>query len=178
MKKLLLAVTLLLSTATMAHSSHNYSHNDHNRYSEVQPAHNIHKKKNHRLVKVVHSRPIYKEVITYRECRPNRNEHQIDGHKAAIIGGVVGGIIGNRVSSKHKVPHTIGGAVTGAVIGATLNKHRQREPKYCKHVEQRLVGYKNVAYWHGKKIVSISDRPLRKIRVDNRGNERRYAKRY
>ncbi|MGB6020633.1 MAG: glycine zipper 2TM domain-containing protein [Sulfurimonadaceae bacterium] len=182
MKTLLLAVALLLGTSAMANSSHNYYQNDHNRYSEVQPTQKINKKSKHHFVKVLHSRPIYEEVVTYRECRPNHNKHQIDGHKGAIIGGVVGGIIGSRVASKHKLPHTIGGAVTGAIIGATLNRHRQRPAPYCEHVEQRLVGYENIAYWGGRKIVRISERPLQRIRIDRKNgrhpNDLRYAKRY
>ena len=177
MKKLLLAA-LLLGMSAMAHSSLNYNHNAQDRYNDVRPSHHMHQKRKQHFVKVVRSKPIYKEVITYRECRPHHKKYRRDGHQGAIIGGVVGGMIGNRVASKHRVQHTIGGAVTGAIIGATLNKHRQRPVKYCEHVERRLVGYKNIAYWHGKKIVRISDRPLRKIRIDRKHHGRGYARRY
>ncbi|MDA3947326.1 MAG: hypothetical protein PF439_11675 [Helicobacteraceae bacterium] len=175
MKTLLLAVALILSTSAIANGTHNGYQNKNGRYNDVHAVHNIYKKKNRRFVKVAESRPIYKEVITYREC--HNDPHRIERHEGALIGGIVGGIIGNNLASKHKLPHTIGGAVTGAIIGANLNRHRQRRAQYCEYAEQQLVGYKNIAYWRGKKIVRISDKPLHKIHVDRkkRDNDHRYV---
>lgn len=140
MKKLLLAVALLLYTSAMASSGQISS--GHDRYNDLHPPQHMHKKGKRHYVKVVHSSPIYKEVITYRECRHTR----MDQHRGALIGG-------------------------------TLGRHRLHPPKYCEQVQQRIVGYKNIAYWHGRKIVRISERPLRKILIE-RNERHRYAKRY
>ena len=178
MKKLLLAA-LLLGTSVLAHNSHHNNRNDHNnRYGKVHYQKNHHNKRKQHFVKVSHSRPMYENVVTYRVCRPQHRDHRIDRHNGAIVGGVIGGLIGNRVATKHKPLHTVGGAVTGAIIGTQLTRHQLRPSKRCKHVEKRLTGYKNIAYWHGKKIVRISDRPLRKIRIERKQHSRGYAKRY
>ena len=63
----------------------------------------------------------------------------------------------------------IGGAVAGAIIGSALGSRHER-PR-CKYVETKLVGYRNIAYWRGEKIMEISERPLRRIRV---GSQRRH----
>ncbi len=175
MKKLLLAA-LLLGTSVLAHNSH--QNNRHDRYGEVHYQKNHHNKRKQQFVKVSHSRPMYETVATYRECRPHHRDHRMDRHNGAIVGGVIGALIGNRVASDHKPLHTIGGAVTGAIIGAQLTRHQLRPTQRCKHVEKRLTGYKNIAYWHGKKIVRISERPLRKIRIERKQHSRGYAKRY
>lgn len=163
----------------MANNSHNNNRNEHNnRYAKVHYQNNHHNRQKHHFVKVSHSRPMYENVVTYRECRSHHSDHRTDRHNGAIVGGVIGGLIGNRVASNHKPLHTVGGAVTGAIIGSQLTRHQHRPSKRCKHVEKRLTGYKNIAYWHGKKIVRISDRPLRKIRIDKKRHDRGYAKRY
>ena len=173
MKKLLLAL-LLTATSVLAHNSQHDNHDNHDRYGDVQYENRQHNRQKRHFVKVSHSRPIYKKVVTYKECRHSHTQQ----HNGAIVGAVVGGLIGNRVASDHKPLHTVGGAVTGAIIGAQLNRHPSRSSKHCKHVEQRLSGYKNIAYWRGEKIVRISDRPLKRIRIDRKLHGRGYAKRY
>jgi len=113
MKKLLIAVTLLLGLSAMANNSHNinYSHNDKGRYSNPHPSYKTHKKRKPHFVKVVRSKPIYRKV-----------------------------------RSHHK-------------------RH---------HVKRHLVGYKNIAYWHGQKITRISDRPLHKIRIKHQRHTTRH----
>ncbi len=73
-------------------------------------------------------------------------------------------------------PHTqltLTSTVPGAIVHAAFVKTHQRE-QHCKKVVKRFVGYKNVAYWHGRKIIEISQRPLKRVRVDQND---RYAKR-
>lgn len=171
MKKLLLAV-LLLGTSVLAHNSHQNKRYD--RYSEVHYQKNHHNRQKRHSVKVSHSRPIYEKIVTYRECHPHQNVHITSRHNGAIIGG----FIGNRVASNNKPLHTVGGAVTGAIIGSKLTRHQLRPSKRCKHIEKRLTGYKNIVYWHGKKIVRISERPLRKIRIDRERHNQGYTRRY
>ena len=62
-------------------------------------------------------------------------------------------------------------------VHGIVNRHH-RHSKHCREVEQRLVGYKNIAYWHGKKIVRISERPLSMIRIDRKRHNLSYAKRH
>ena len=143
-KRSLITVLLLLGISSAAYGSHNNAHNGHDRYNKVQSSHILHNKRKHRFAKVVRSVPIYKEVITYRNCRPNHRRHLL-----RISKGPVHGI---------------------------LNRHH-RHSKHCREVEQRLVGYKNIAYWHGKKIVRVSDRPLSVIRVHRKRHNLSYAKR-
>ncbi len=161
MKTSLLTVAILLATSLMAGNGPQNSYARHDGYNNPLPSHTTHKKRKHRYVKVISSRPLYKEVITYRDCHSH-----LDGRKGALIGGVVGGLIGNQISTGHKAAHTVGGAVAGAVIGSVFVERHQRPKRHCKRVERELIGYKNIAYWHGQKIVRISDRPLKRIRID------------
>jgi len=145
MKRALLTVLLLLGVSSAAYGSHSNAHNGHGRYNKVQPSHVLHRKHKQRFVKVVRSVPIYKEVITYRNCHRDYRRHLLHMPK-------------------------------GPVHGIVNRQHRHS--KHCREVEQRLVGYKNIAYWRGKKIVRISKRPLSMIRIDRRRNNLSYAKRH
>lgn len=123
---------MILGVSSMAYGSHNNAHNGQNRYNKVQSSHVLHRKHKHHFVKVVRSIPVYKEVVTYRNCHPNHRRELLRASKGPL--------------------------------SIVVNRHH-RHSKHCKHVEQRLTGYKNIAYWRGEKIVRFSDRPLRKIRV-------------
>lgn len=172
MKTLLLTLAVLLGSSAMADS--HYGPGSYGQFERSPSEHRLHQKHKERFVKVAQSRPIYKEVTVYREC-PSRlsRHHNRDG---AVIGAVVGGLIGNSVPAKHKLPHVIGGAVTGAIVGSAITAHPQRRQRLCQHTEQQLVGYRNIAYWRGQKIIQISDRPLNRIQVrDKRIKREHYA---
>ncbi len=139
MKTLLLALLLLLGSASMASPHKGVSYGQY----ELSHGKHLHKQQKQRFVKVVQSRPVYKEVVIYGECRSHPDLH----HR-------------NR----------------GALIGSTISVHPQRPQRYCQYTEQRLVGYRNIAYWHGKKITQFSEKPLRKIAVyDRHPKAARYA---
>ncbi len=163
MKPLLIILMILFGSAAMADE---YDYREGYREGYHDARYDI---KKPRFVKVVRSKPIYKEVVTYRECRPPaRYRHPTThSHEGALIGGLIGGIIGHNLDTDNKGPATVGGAVAGAIIGSKLatGQERHYERPMCKHIETQLVGYKNIAYWRGEKIVKISDRPLRQIRI-------------
>ena len=144
MKTVLLAVSLLLPASAMANGNH--KNDQHERYSQhhVKTVHPQYRKKENRLVRVVSSRQIYKNVTVYRTCPPHAD-----------------------------LRFTLGSNSGSTVFQGTFGKPHKREIQ-CKKSERRLVGYKNVAYWHGRKIVEVSQRPLKWVRVLQ--NER-YAKR-
>jgi len=153
-------LVMVLSTSLIAHSKHRDGYNNHHKHSK-HIKRKYFKKYGH-YVKVIKSRPIYRDVVVYEDYEHYNNYNGI------IIGGVLGGIIGNSIDSNHNVPLTIGGTVVGAVIGSELSHNYNRH----RYVEKELVGYKNIAFYRGKKIVEITDRPLRKIWVRDR--EHRY----
>ncbi|MDX1296094.1 MAG: glycine zipper 2TM domain-containing protein [Sulfurimonadaceae bacterium] len=164
MRRFAIILTLLLSTTLFAHDDYRYGY-DHG-YTDGYYEGRNYKIKKRRFVKVIESIPIYEDVVTYKKCRPHRRHGHVHSPEGALLGGLIGGIIGHHIDSDHRVHTTIGGAVAGAIIGSKIGPtHHYRK---CKQVETRLVGYKNIAYWRGEKIVRISDVPLRKIRIGRR----------
>lgn len=113
----------------------------------------------------------------YYDTRPNPG--------AVILGGVVGGLVGNRVgrrgSRHHRRVATIGGAILGGLIGNNISQSHRRhgDRRYGSHYETKkvcqtryrndnrrvLIGYDNIAYYNGHRIVKFSKRRLRKIPV-------------
>lgn len=133
-------------------------------------------------IRVTHSEPIYENVtkrVPQRLCEPQRlpgsyapgypgdNDVGLD----TVIGAVVGVALGNQVSKGHgrQVAKVLGG-IAGAAIANDM-RHRphhdyeqQRcETRYRVVTERVITGYRNVARYHGEKIVKISNRPLRYI---------------
>lgn len=56
----------------------------------------------------------------------------------------------------------------GVRITSKPKIHPQRSKSRCHYIDKQLVGYKNIAYWHGQRVVRISQRPLRHIVPDRR----------
>ena len=79
MKKLLIAVSLLLGLSAMANNSHNlnYNHNDRDRYSNPHPSYKTHTKGKSHFVNVVHNKPIY------RKARSHHKQHHARRHVVA-----------------------------------------------------------------------------------------------
>jgi uncharacterized protein YcfJ len=143
-------------------------------------------------VQVVKSRAKYDNVIRrtpYEECwdervpvRENRyrNSTQNSGF-GTLIGGVAGGIIGNQVGKgRGKTIATIGGALIGSIVGNNLSQRDQNNNSYSyttyktvrrcsthynERSERKFVGYKNIGYFKGRKIVKYSQRKLDYIPV-------------
>lgn len=142
-------------------------------------------------VRVSHSKPIYKTIekkVPYTKCWteevPRRHYSYRSSHNdnpiGTIIGGVAGGILGNQVGKgRGKTVATIGGALIGSMVGHNLSNQEYRvddsyyttsTEKRCttkyktKYVEE-FIGYKNIAYINGNKIVKITPHKKRYIRV-------------
>ncbi len=142
--------------------------------------------------RVTHSKPIYKTItkrVPYQECwdeevpvQRYENSRYSDSSNplGVIIGGVAGGIIGNQVGKgRGKDIATVGGALIGTMVGHNLSKrdHRRRDSyttyetrqrcstRYTENLEEKFVGYKNVARYKGKKIVKVSNRKLKYIPI-------------
>ncbi len=106
-----------------------------------------------------------------------------DNTAAAVIGGVAGGVLGHQIGKgRGKDVATIGGAILGTLAGQNMANENQyatsqRVPhtryetkrrcttRYSEKRVRNFIGYKNVGYYKGKKIVKYSDRKLRKIPV-------------
>jgi uncharacterized protein YcfJ len=134
------------------------------------------------------------EQIPYQECRDVRVPTQRaysqggtyndnDAIAGSVIGGTIGGVLGHQIGEgRGKDAATIGGAILGTIVGGNMVKSRQSaqqvysEPSYQVKREcvtkyrrsagrQELVGYENIAYYQGRKIVKYSDEPLSYIPV-------------
>ncbi|ADV46153.1 glycine zipper 2TM domain-containing protein [Nitratifractor salsuginis] len=135
----------------------------------------------YRDVPVIRSKPVY-ETVTIRkpyEVCYNRQvpvyRNGIEEPVAALLGGAAGGVLGHQIGKgRGRTAATIGGAVVGAFVGDNLARrqrrvyyrpHRVCETRYRVHGERQLVHYRNVARFHGRRIVKFSSRPLRYIRI-------------
>ncbi len=121
----------------------------------------------------------YQEPTVYR--RP-----QGDTTAGAIIGGVAGGVLGHQIGKgRGKDVATVAGAVLGTLAGENLARRNattyQRRPqriartryenrrrcatRYEEKKVRNFIGYKNIGYFKGRKIVKYSDRRLKRIPV-------------
>ncbi len=137
-------------------------------------------------VTVTSSTPEYQVVIEktpYEECWNERVEvnhiqrsHNLDNVGGSIVGGIIGGVLGHQIGEgKGKDAATIGGAIIGSMMGGNhMNNHshsyeptyqnqRRCVTKYRKTRKREFMGYKNVAYYKGQKIIKYSDTPLKTI---------------
>ncbi len=144
-------------------------------------------------VKVTKSKAKYENVIRrepYQECWDERvpvrrNHHRrhsnTDGF-GTLIGGVAGGILGNQIGKgRGKTVATIGGALIGSIVGNNLSQRdsydgdsyeyttyetrRRCTTHYDEKSEKKFVGYKNIGFYKGRKIVKYSQRKLDYIPV-------------
>ncbi len=135
----------------------------------------------YRDVPVIRSEAIYETVTIkkpYEVCRDRRVaiRRGDDGAPvAALVGGVAGGVLGHQIGEGDgKTAATIGGAVVGALVGESLAREQGRviyqtrricETRYKVRRRRQLMRYKNIARFHGRRIVKYSSRPLSYIRV-------------
>ncbi len=123
--------------------------------------------------------PVTKYKQSYRQPQYRR-----DDTAAAVIGGVAGGILGHQIGKgRGKDVATISGAILGTLAGQNMSVNNQpyrqsyqqayttyETKRHCSthyrenHV-RNFVGYKNVGYFRGKKIVKYSDHKLSRIPV-------------
>ncbi len=144
-----------------------------------------------KYVKVVKHYKIYKtytKEIPYQSCHyesvPVTKTVYVDVYEknpvAPILGGVAGGVIGHQFGGgRGKDLATVVGAIAG---GALANKHygtkHYKKPVTTTVYEQRRVCstyyktkrikkrlWKNIAYYHGRRIVKVSKYYLKKIPI-------------
>ncbi len=142
-------------------------------------------------VDVTNSKAVYERVqkrVPYEECYDKRvpvtyynNDRRGFGLSGeAIVGGIVGGVLGHQIGGGHgKDIATAGGAILGTLVGQNAardnyNSYQTTRYEVKRHCETRytnsrakrvLTGYKNIAYYRGKKIVKFSNRRLSTIAV-------------
>ena len=140
-------------------------------------------------IKVDHSQAVHKQVtqrIPYQECwdehvpvyRDERRHSSQEGMVGSIIGGVAGGVLGHQIGKgRGNDAATIGGAIIGTLVGHNLSNRaltkevvtyqpqRQCVTKYKKIREEKLIGYKNIGWYKGEKIVKFSEHKLHRIPV-------------
>ncbi len=123
-------------------------------------------------------------VSSYSSHSNNYNQQQATS--SAIVGGALGGVIGHQFGSgRGKDAATIGGAILGTLVAGNAARDqynsnynpqyaqssqyqtkRECVTKYRYQSQQRVfVGYKNVAYYKGRKIVKYSERRLSSIPI-------------
>ena len=122
--------------------------------------------------------------VPYQECydeqvpvgRANSGANNVGG---SILGGAIGGVIGHQIGAgKGNDIATVGGAILGTIVGGnTIGANQQPiQPQYqtrknCvtkyrqSRSQRQFVGYKNVAYYKGKKIVKYSNEKLTSIPI-------------
>ncbi len=133
------------------------------------------------------STPEYQTVqerVPYQECYDERvpvrsTTNGTNNVGGSILGGVVGGVIGHQIGDgKGNDIATVGGAILGTIVGGnTIGENQQyNQPQYqtrrncvTKYRESRsqrqFMGYKNIAYYKGKKIVKYSNEKLTSIPI-------------
>jgi len=145
--------------------------------------------------RVINSKPIYKIItksIPIQECwdeqvpvQRYRNSYSNSQNPLGlIIGGIAGGVIGHQVGrGRGKDLATVGGALIGTMVGHNLSRRNQQRDSYTTYETQKrcstsyqtskqrkIVAYKNIAKYKGKKIIKISDKRLRYIPISIRTN--------
>ena len=146
-------------------------------------------------VSVSSSKPRYQTTsqrVPYQECydervRVNRaygggGYDDRDRVAASVLGGAIGGVLGHQIGKgKGKDAATIGGAILGTIVGGKMAEQHSAQRVYSVPQYQtrrrcvtkyrvtrgvsELVGYENIAYYHGRKIVKFSDQPLSTIPI-------------
>ena len=106
MKKLFIAVTLLLGLSAMANNSHNlnYNHNDRDRYSNPHPSYKTHTKGKSHFVNVVRNKPIYRKTRSQHR-HPHAKRHAVGYRNITYWRGQKITRISNRPLHKFKVKH-------------------------------------------------------------------------
>ncbi len=136
---------------------------------------------------VTSSTPEYQTIqerVPYQECYDeqvpvNRGSSGTSNVGGSILGGAIGGVLGHQIGDgKGNDIATVGGAILGTIVGGnaigTNQQYNQSQyqtrrncvTKYRQSIGQRqFVGYKNVAYYKGKKIVKYSNEKLISIPI-------------
>ncbi len=124
--------------------------------------------------------------ITSYSSNYSNNYNQQQATSSAIVGGALGGVIGHQFGSgRGKDAATIGGAILGTLVAGNAARDqynsnynpqyanspqyqtkRECVTKYRYQSQQRVfTGYKNIAYYKGRKIIKYSDHRLSSIPI-------------
>ncbi len=123
-------------------------------------------------------------ATSYNNYSNRYNQQQTTS--SAIVGGALGGVIGHQFGSgRGKDAATIGGAILGSIVAGNAARDqynnnyssqynqspqyqtkRECVTKYRYQSQQRtFVGYKNIAYYKGRKIIKYSEHRLSSIPI-------------
>jgi len=178
MKKLTLGFITLILTAFTA----NASPFDTTQYVKVKKS----KPKYENVIRRTPYQECWDERVPVKRY-PHRR-HRRYGHRdgfGTLIGGVAGGILGNQVGrGRGRTVATIGGALIGSLVGNNLSRNnyndnyndnsysyttyetkRRCTTHYNERRERKFVGYKNIGFFKGHKIVKFSQNRLNYIPV-------------
>ena len=136
-------------------------------------------------ISVQSSTPQYELVSQrqpYQECHSERvaidqPRYAQDNVIGSVVGGAIGGVVGHQIGAgRGNDIATVGGAILGTIVGGNAmgNSRAFDAPRYetrqdcsTRYKQSRshreLVGYENIGYYKGKRIVKFSDRKLREI---------------
>jgi len=132
--------------------------------------------------KVIRTSPVYKTTTTktpYEQCWDEKVQvvqEQSSSGIGKLLGGITGGILGNQIGGGNgKTVATIGGAIVGTVVGDNLSQNKQTGSyyetvrkcvtNYTSQIEDRLIGYNNIANYKGQKIEKFSEKKLTMIPI-------------
>ena len=144
-----------------------------------------------KYIKVIKHIKTYKTItreVPYQDCYfesvPVKHTTYVDEYQrnpaAPLLGGVLGGVIGHQFGGgSGKDVATAVGAIGGAMIAnknygvkhyrrpVTTVTYEQRRVcnTYYRTTTKRVVRWKNIGYYHGKRIVKISKYRLKRIPI-------------
>ena len=183
-KEFVMKKLTLLSILTLSVLSANVIHET--KYVKVKSSHAIY---DNVRTQVPYDECHYEQIAMrndgYDAYDTGYSNYNTSDRASTILGGAIGGVLGHQVGKgRGKTAATIGGAVLGSILGGNMgnrqreHRHRRSTPprqyenkrvchtRYEERSNREFVGYKNVGYYHGKKIEKISDRRLSQIPLE------------
>lgn len=134
------------------------------------------------MQKIPHQECHYEDVLVRRHFSQPKEDYSGLG---VVLGGIAGGVLGHQIGGgSGKALSTVTGTVLGGVLGGSIanqpssshqntpNSSYKRE-KVCKTtyiqvMQNTLVGYNNIGYYNGQKIVKFSPTRLENIAITTR----------
>ena len=179
MKKIILGLGILVAVV-------NANSFDTTQYIKVVKS----KPKYENIIKRTPYQECWDERVPVQRNHHRRHHYRRDSNTngfGTLIGGVAGGILGNQVGKgRGRTIATIGGALIGSLVGNNLSQRgndqgyydngdsysyvtyetkRRCNTRYNESSERKFVGYKNIGFYKGRKIVKYSQTKLNYIPV-------------
>jgi len=129
-------------------------------------------------VRVEHSKPLYETVterIPHTVCNPlpgvhrSHYSHRNDIGLDTLIGAAAGVAIGHQIGKgEGRAIAKVVGGIAGAHVANSMRKHHRHQRRECRTTyevieKSELNGYKNIAWYKGKRLVKHSKKPLHYI---------------